>query len=94
MRFRVAKGRWAPGWRSSLFEGQRPKGPSFEEPFGTKVGFPSKRGTGDVLGSTLVSVSLLRCGSFGLDRLPQTLSTDASAPLTVLGPAKDLLIPL
>ena len=38
-----------------------------------------------------MSVSLLRCGSFGLDRLPQTLSTDASAPLTVLGPAKDLL---
>ena len=69
-------------------------GSSFEEPSGTKVGFPSKRGTGDVLGSTLVSVSLLRCGSFGLDRLPQTLSTDASAPLTVLGPARDLLIPL
>jgi len=36
-------------------------------------GFPSKRGTGDVLGSTLVSVSLLRCGSSGFDRVPETL---------------------
>ena len=39
----------------------------------TAGGFPSKRGIGDVLGSTLVSVSLLRCGSSGFDRVPETL---------------------
>ena len=36
-------------------------------------GFPSKRGTGDVFGSTLVSVSLLRCGSFCLTACPKHL---------------------
>ena len=43
------------------------------KPAGTAGGFPPKRGIGDVLESTLVSVSLLRCGSSGFDRVPETL---------------------
>ncbi len=50
------------------------------KPAGTAGGFPSKRGTGDVLGSTLVSVSLLRCGSSGLTACPRDPVPTAGGP--------------
>jgi hypothetical protein len=62
------------------------------KPAGNGGGFPTKRGTGDVLGPTLVSVSLLGCRFLWPHRLAPSTAPRAREAPAVPGLAGALLL--